>query len=100
MMKNLLLIFTLFLLTACQTAYELQSASSKGVANSFSCGQINGAFAAYEADKNSFMALKQIAVMSGLVIKPTSTADASSYYEGAKAAANIALLVQGCPPRA
>ncbi len=86
-------------LTACQSAYELQNASSKGLANSYSCGQINGVFAAYEADKTSFMALKQIAEVSGLVIDQTSATDASSYYESAKAAANIALLVQGCPAR-
>jgi hypothetical protein len=98
-MKHLLLILTMVTLTACQSAYELQNASSKGLANSYSCGQINGAFAAYEADKTSFMALKEIATMSGLVIKPTSTTNASSYYESAKAAANIALLVQGCSPR-
>ena len=98
-MKHLVLILSLATLSACQSAYELQNASSKGLANSYSCGQINGAFAAYEADKNSFMALKEIAVMSGLEIKPTMASDASAYYDSAKAAANIALLVQGCPPR-
>lgn len=85
---------------ACQTANELQNASSRSLANSYSCGQINGAFAAYEADKTSFAALKQIAVMSGLKIDPISTTDANSYYETVKASANVALLVQGCPPRA
>lgn len=87
-------------LTGCQTATELQNASSKGFANSYSCGQINAAFSAYEADKTSFAALEQIATMSGLVIEQGSKANASSYYENAKAAANVALLVQGCPPRA
>lgn len=98
-MKYLLFVLSVTTLTACQSAYELQNASTKGLANSYSCGQINGAFAAYEADKNSFMALKEVAEVSGLVIKPSATTDASSYYENAKAAANIALLVQGCPPR-
>jgi uncharacterized lipoprotein YajG len=98
-MKHLLLLLSIALLTACQSAYELQNASTKGVANGYSCGQINAAFAAYEADKSSFMALKEIAVVSGLVIKPTAAKDASSYYESVKAAANVALIVQGCPPR-
>lgn len=96
-MKQILLILTIGTLTACQSALELQNASSKGLANSYSCGQINGAFAAYEADKTSLIALKQIAVMSGLEIGKTSETNASAYYESAKAAANIALLAQGCP---
>jgi hypothetical protein len=87
------------LLSACQSATELQSAYSKGLANSYSCGQINSALAAYEADKNSFAALKQIAVMSGLEIEPSTEEGASSYYENVKSAANIALLVQGCPQK-
>tara|TARA_R110002167_G_scaffold195489_4_gene398238 strand:+ start:1382 stop:1681 length:300 start_codon:yes stop_codon:yes gene_type:complete len=98
-MKYLLLFISITGLLACQSAYELQSASTKGLANSYSCGQINAAFSAYEADKTSFMALKEIAVVSGLEIKPTAATEASSYYESAKAAANIALIVQGCPPR-
>jgi hypothetical protein len=98
-MKHVLLIPMIVTLTACQTAYELQNAASKGFANSYSCGQINGALSAYEADKTSFMALKQIAVMSGLEIDPKSTGNASSYYESVKATANVALLVQGCSPR-
>ena len=94
-----LLILAIALLTACQTASELQNASSKGLANSYSCGQINNAFAAYEVDKNSFVALQQIAVMSGVVIQQTPDSEPSSYYEYIKAAANVALLVQGCPQR-
>ena len=98
-MKHLLLILSISTLAACQSAYELQNASSKGLANSYSCGQINGAFTAYEADKTSFNALKQIAEVSGLAMGQTVPSNVSSYYESAKAAANIALLVQGCQPR-
>ena len=97
-MKYLLSILMLFTLTACQSAAELQKASSKGLANSYSCEQIKAAFIAYEADKTSFMSLKQLAEMSGLVIEPSTKVDASSYYENVKSAATIALLVQGCPP--
>jgi hypothetical protein len=96
-MKYLVLIIMITVLTACQTATELQNAYSKGLANSYSCGQINAAFIAYEADKSSFIALKQIAEMSGLVIGQGSEMDANSYFNDVKAAANIALLVQGCP---
>ena len=98
-MKFLLSLVMIVTLSACQSATELQSAYSKGLANSYSCEQINGAFSAYEADKSSFMALKPIAEMSGLVIEPTPDKDASSYYENVKSAANIALAVQGCTPR-
>lgn len=97
-MKYLLSILMIVTLTACQSATELQKASSKGLANSYSCEQIKAAFIAYEADKSSFMALKQIAAMSGLVIEPSTKVDTSSYYENVKSAATIALLVQGCPP--
>ena len=99
-MKYLLAILMVVTLTACQTATELQNASSKGLANIYSCGQINAAFAAYEADKTSFAALEEIAAMSGLVIDKSTETDASSYYDNVKSAASIALLVQGCPPRA
>ncbi|PKI14836.1 hypothetical protein [Colwellia sp. 12G3] len=99
-MKYLLLILMTFVLTACQTATELRNASAKGLANSYSCGQINAALTAYETDKSSFMALQQIATMSGLVIEQSSQTDASSYYDNVKSAASIALLVQGCPARA
>ena len=99
-MKYLLSILMITTLTACQTATELKNASSKGLANSYSCGQINAALSAYETDKTSFMALKQIAVMSGLVIEQNAETKASSYYENVKAAATIALLVKGCPPSA
>jgi hypothetical protein len=99
-MKYLLAILMLVTLTACQTATELQNASSKGLANIYSCGQINAAFAAYESDKTSFAALEQIAEMSGLVINKSTETDASSYYESIKSAASVALLVQGCQPRA
>ncbi|MFT5812554.1 MAG: hypothetical protein ACI9VT_000289 [Psychroserpens sp.] len=98
-MKYLLTILMLLILTACQTVTELQNAYSKGLANVYSCGQINAAFAAYEADKTSFAALKQIAAMSGLVIEKSLETDASSYYDSIKSAASVALLVQGCGPR-
>jgi len=97
-MKYLLSMLMIVTLSACQSATELQKASSKGLANSYSCEQIKAAFVAYEADKTSFMELKQIAAMSGLVIEPSTEADASSYYENVKSAATIVLLVQGCPP--
>ncbi|ALO34186.1 hypothetical protein CMT41_05155 [Colwellia sp. MT41] len=97
-MKYLLSVLMIVVLSACQSATELQSAYSKGLANSYSCGQITSALAAYEADKTSFATLKQIAEMSGLVITPSAETDASSYYENVKSAATVAMLVQGCPP--
>jgi hypothetical protein len=99
-MKYLLATLMLVTLTACQTATELHNASSKGLANIYSCGQINAAFAAYEADKTSFAALEKIAAMSGLVVERSTETDASSYFDSIKSAASVALLAQGCPPRA
>ena len=98
-MKYLLLILISVALTACQTTTELQNAYSKGLANSYSCEQINAAFDAYDTDKSSFTELKQIAEMSGMEIEQGTGATASSYFEDVKAAANLALLVQGCPAR-
>ena len=98
-MKYLFIILMLSSLSACQSATELQSAYSKGLANSYSCGQINSALAAYEADKSSVSSLNKIAIMSGLDIEQAANIDASSYYENVKSAANMALLVQGCPAR-
>lgn len=97
-MKYLLSVLMIVVLSACQSATELQSAYSKGLANSYSCGQITSALAAYEADNTSFSSLKEIAVMSGVVIEASSEKDASSYYENVKSAASVAMLVQGCPP--
>jgi len=96
-MKYLLLILISVALTACQTTTELQNAYSKGLANSYSCEQINAAFDAYDADKSSFTELKQIAEMSGMEIEQGAGVTASSYFEDVKAAANLALIVQGCP---
>jgi len=98
-MKLLLSIFMIIGLTACQSAAELKNAYSKGLANSYSCEQINAAFNAYEADKTSFASLNQIATMSGLAIEQDSDKDASSYYDSVKSAANVVLLVQSCPTR-
>jgi len=87
--------------SGCETMTALNDARTKGLANSYSCAQINTAFDAYEADKNSFSALKEVASTSGLNLgqTPIPQIDVSSYYDKAKAAANIALLTQGCPVR-
>jgi uncharacterized lipoprotein YajG len=98
-MKYLFLILMITSLSACQTATQLQNVYSKGLASSYSCEQINAAFSAYEMDKTSFKELAKIAEMSGLVIEQGTKANASSYYENVKSAANVALMVQGCPPR-
>ena len=87
------------LLCGCNTASELRAASTKGVANSYSCGQINAAFNAYEADRTSVAAMKQVATTSGIEFQQIPQVDVASYYESAKAAANVALIMQGCQPR-
>lgn len=85
-------------LTACQTSQEFQAASRKGLSNSFSCAQINSAFTAYNADKSSLDALLQVGKTTQMDTSKVTTKTADRYYEDAKQSANLALILQGCPP--
>ncbi|WP_019531662.1 hypothetical protein [Dasania marina] len=85
-------------ISACQTASTLQSASQKSIAESYSCSQVYAVFDAYNADKVSLSALGDIAKASGLVLAQNPNTDPSAYYDGAKNAANLILLTQGCQP--
>lgn len=86
-------------LAGCETSSQAYSIYEKGGAG-FSCGEISKAFAAYKADRNS---TEGLAVLVPLISSATgvdasaagSTSDA--YYEQAKSAANVALMVQSCP---
>jgi hypothetical protein len=98
-MKLLVALIALLTLSACQLATEVQKASQKGVANSYSCEQITAMFSAYRLDKSSLTSLLEISKMTGLRLDQSAEGFApSKYYETAKASANIALLVQGCTP--
>jgi len=86
-----------FLLAACEMAGEARDMTNEG-ANAFSCEQIRTAFAAYDADRNSFDALAELSGMTGLDITKTATQTADTYYEKARTSANLALIVKGCDP--
>lgn len=86
------------LLAGCETGSHIRNASAGGAAGLFSCQQISGAFAAYDRDRHSWSALKNIAAMTGLDTARLESAKPASYYEQVKNSANIALLVQGCQP--
>jgi len=96
-----IVLLSVLFVSGCETMTALNDARTKGLANSYSCSQINAAFDAYEADKNSFSALKEVSAMIGLKLEqtPAPQIEVSSYYDKVKAAANIALLTQGCPVR-
>jgi len=98
-MKWLIALIALVALSACQLATEVQQASQKGVANSYSCEQITAIFSAYQLDKNSLIPLLEISKMTGLKLEQGAAGfDPEKYYQTAKNSANIALLVQGCTP--
>jgi 2-keto-3-deoxy-6-phosphogluconate aldolase len=98
MKKFIVIMSTIFFLVGCQTVGELQQASSKGVANAFSCQQIKNAFAAYQGDRDSLEALKTVAAMTNMSTKGVTANTADSYYEKARNSANLALVLQGCQP--
>lgn len=87
------------LMNGCETASQAYTMSQKGAAG-FSCAEINSAFAAYQRDRQ---AVESLAVLTTLISANSNTATTNlsttsdAYYEQAKASANIALLVQGCP---
>jgi hypothetical protein len=87
----------IFSLVGCEMAGEAKNMTS-GETNAFSCDQIRAAFAAYDADRNSFQALAELSGMTGFDVTQTATLTADSYYEQARKSANLALVVKGCDP--
>lgn len=99
MVKLIVALIMLVYLSGCTVASEVYRASTGGA--SFSCDQIQAAFNAYEADRQSAEAVaalsSMISVGSGNISNQIITSS-DSYYQQARESANIALLVQGCPP--
>lgn len=68
--------------------------------SAFSCDQIQGAFAAYDADRQSVDTLTNLGKMINVEYGELAGAAVESsddYYEGVKDTTNIALAVKGCP---
>ena len=99
MIKVMMTLTILLSLTGCQVASEVYRAGTGGAA--FSCDQIRATFAAYEADRQSAQAA---AALSSMVSAGTGNignqvvTSSDSYFNQAREKANIALLIQGCPP--
>jgi hypothetical protein len=97
-MYKLLFSFSLiFSLAACEMTGEAKNMTS-GETDAFSCDQIRSAFAAYDADRNSFEALANLAGLTGYDFTRTASQTADTYYDKARNSANLALIVKGCDP--
>ena len=96
MNKKITCILTLLALSGCQTATELQKSSAGGFNTMASCEQIHTTFGAYDRDRQSIEALRQIAGMTNTSIQGVTPATVDSYYPLVRDTANIALMVKGC----
>lgn len=85
------------LVCACEMAGQAKNVTTGG-ADAFTCDQIRNAFAAYDADRQSFEALAEISGMTGFEITKTATTTADTYYDQVRNSANVALIVKGCDP--
>ena len=97
MYKFLMTASLLLSVAGCEMTGQAKDISSGGV-SAVSCEQIRSAFAAYDADRQSFEALAEISGMTGLEITNTATTTADSYYDKVRNSANLALIVKGCDP--
>lgn len=88
-------VITLSILSACESSSALMSSSQKGV-GALSCPEINNVFTAFEKDRHSVNAARELGEAFGIPYTPGT--NLSSYYELAKSTANIALLAQNCAP--
>ena len=91
-------LFSLLFSSGCQLANEVKGVQERNGQGAFSCQQIQAAFAAYDADRESLEAYYELARVTGLGTSGISTQTADEYYARAKERANIALILQGCPP--
>lgn len=81
-------------LAGCETSSAVIQASKKGL-GALSCDEIYNAFQAYERDKQTVSAAKQLSASLGL---PYSGGNGATYYNTAKTSANVALMAQSCNP--
>ena len=82
------------LLAGCETTSAVVGASQKGL-GALSCGEIYNTFQAYDRDKISIDAAKQLSSSLGV---PYTGGSGASYFDTIKATANVALAAQGCNP--
>ena len=76
----------------CETTGAVVGASQKGMA-ALGCDEIYSTFKAYDNDKQSVDATKQLAATLGIPY-----ASGTGFHDKAKTTANVALMAQGCSP--
>lgn len=85
-------IISIFLIS-CESSTAVMSASEQGL-GALSCPQIHSTFAAFERDRNSIEAARQLGLAFNIPYQ-TGT-NLGQYYEMIKTASNVALLTQSC----
>ncbi len=99
MRYSLLLVTILAFTTGCQSMQMLQTqaASEEGI----TCGAIHKAFDAYQSDRQSATAMKQLVTLispeAGRATNQVIT-DPGRTFEQIRASTSIALAVKGCQP--
>ena len=85
--------------SGCQTSSFMSSAATDG--NGMTCAEIYEAFAAYQRDRQSAEAWRQLSAMispEAGTIASQGADKAAQYYEQVKASVNLTLAIRGCPP--
>ena len=95
---RILIFLAMLSISGCEIMGEASDLMGKGGSGAFSCGQIEAAFAAYDADRESVGAYEEMARVTGMSTTDMSTRTSDAYYAKAVERANIALLLQGCQP--
>ena len=96
---SLLVTTSLLFISGCQTSAFVSSAASDG--DGVTCSEIYQAFAAYDRDRQSAEAWRQLSILISTdagSIAAQGADKAAEYYAQAKAGANIALAIRGCAP--
>lgn len=96
--KGIYILLAMLSISGCEIMGEASGLAEKRGSGAFSCGQIQAAFAAYNADRQSVEAYEEMARVTGMSTTDISTNTADAYYAKAVERANIALLLQGCSP--
>lgn len=98
MRTKVLTLFGLCLLSGCQTASVLSSGAAGGLESMASCEQIHATFNAYQQDRQSIDALRQVAGVTDISISDVTPESVANYYPLVKESTRIALMVKGCQP--
>lgn len=90
---------TISALSGCETTTQAYNMSQKG-SDAYSCEEVGKAFNAYKRDRTSedgLAVLVPIIANAGGIDTQSAGTTSDAYYEQAKSAANMYMLLQGCP---